>query len=393
MLNKEKKYIVRGTYYAQYDDGYTVVFPCMVNMKTKEVFLVEQDDSALEHVQVEQGFFVRLEKFGTLYPLDTRSEEEEPSDTKFWFRNAGDRPGKAFTLRFACFEPDGEMHFEHHTQGYPSYEEALNTAYRAAINEYQDLNNDAADGSYFDIELDTEEYLDESLGYADAAVCWYDKPQNDRCDSLQYKPVTCYQVIEVEDTEIYSQALSVKYEGKHVPRLITTFEPKTGETFYTADLSDAVFHSHKHAIDAYEEADDYCKRKFVTDNGAKPTVMYYCRNCESSFTEDEGKKSNPLGHEITCPICGTCRPEEDAQKIIEKYHEANLPVTGYICKHCGEIFEREADEDFSDYEEENLWGHLQMKHEDLFEEDQDLETPDMLELHYDKYSSTCEKEK
>lgn len=46
----------------------------------------------------------------------------------------------------------------------------------------------------------------------------------------------------------------------------------------------------------------------------------------------------------------------------------------WLCKYCGAIFE--------EYDEEDLWGHIQMMHEDVFEEVEDLETPFMIEECY-----------
>lgn len=49
----------------------------------------------------------------------------------------------------------------------------------------------------------------------------------------------------------------------------------------------------------------------------------------------------------------------------------------YKCVHCGELFEFDAD-DNDDYDEV-LWGHIQMEHEEIFEDVQNLDTPYMLE--------------
>ncbi len=50
-------------------------------------------------------------------------------------------------------------------------------------------------------------------------------------------------------------------------------------------------------------------------------------------------------------------------------------VSDLKCNTCGEIV-------FAD--EEDLWGHIQMRHPELFEEVRDLETPYMLEICYDE---------
>lgn len=53
----------------------------------------------------------------------------------------------------------------------------------------------------------------------------------------------------------------------------------------------------------------------------------------------------------------------------------------YICKYCG--YEIEEDNLFNDDIEEDLWGHIQMNHEDIYENIQDLESPDMIEECYE----------
>ena len=55
--------------------------------------------------------------------------------------------------------------------------------------------------------------------------------------------------------------------------------------------------------------------------------------------------------------------------------------TVYKCKYCGDHIIKENREDDIDVP---LWGHIQMHHEELFEELQNLETPDMIEIAYDK---------
>lgn len=60
----------------------------------------------------------------------------------------------------------------------------------------------------------------------------------------------------------------------------------------------------------------------------------------------------------------------------------------YKCIHCGELITFAA-EDFDcggSYHpdgEEMLWGHLQFDHPDIFETDQFLETPHMIECNYE----------
>lgn len=60
----------------------------------------------------------------------------------------------------------------------------------------------------------------------------------------------------------------------------------------------------------------------------------------------------------------------------------------YICKHCGEIvadIKWNHDSHFEDWDED-LWGHIQMEHEDVFDDVQDWETPDMLDECYEEES-------
>lgn len=54
----------------------------------------------------------------------------------------------------------------------------------------------------------------------------------------------------------------------------------------------------------------------------------------------------------------------------------------YKCKFCGEIFGPYTETTFYEDGEEELWAHIQMNHEDVFEENQDLETSDMIEICY-----------
>ena len=70
--------IKNGTYIAIYDTGFTVHFPCKVNLDTKQVFAIEQDNEALQDVEVEQGFFVKFED-GTQYPLEVCTPNERGS--------------------------------------------------------------------------------------------------------------------------------------------------------------------------------------------------------------------------------------------------------------------------------------------------------------------------
>ena len=53
------------------------------------------------------------------------------------------------------------------------------------------------------------------------------------------------------------------------------------------------------------------------------------------------------------------------------------------CKICNKVIEIEEEDDFGYFGEEELWGHIQMEHKDVFEEVQDLDTPDMLDECYE----------
>lgn len=57
--------------------------------------------------------------------------------------------------------------------------------------------------------------------------------------------------------------------------------------------------------------------------------------------------------------------------------------TFYKCKACGQTIDFYT-VDFDDVGEEELWGHIQMHHEDKFEEVQNWETPDMIEECYEE---------
>ena len=54
---------------------------------------------------------------------------------------------------------------------------------------------------------------------------------------------------------------------------------------------------------------------------------------------------------------------------------------GWKCKYCGDVISAD---DFDYFDEENLWGHIQMEHEAVFEEVQNFETPFMIEECYEE---------
>ena len=60
----------------------------------------------------------------------------------------------------------------------------------------------------------------------------------------------------------------------------------------------------------------------------------------------------------------------------------------YVCKLCGEVVGTYDEYEFDEYGEQELWGHIQMDHEEEFEECQDWDTPYMLEEYYE---SECEE--
>ena len=54
-----------------------------------------------------------------------------------------------------------------------------------------------------------------------------------------------------------------------------------------------------------------------------------------------------------------------------------------ICTHCNEIIARgDSMEDLAFEADQDLWGHIQTRHEELFDEIQNFETPDMIEECY-----------
>ena len=64
----------------------------------------------------------------------------------------------------------------------------------------------------------------------------------------------------------------------------------------------------------------------------------------------------------------------------------NEVTCGYKCKCCGLMIEEDIENPnwFEDCGEEEIWGHLQMSHEEVFEECQDWDTPTMLEEYYER---------
>lgn len=70
-------------------------------------------------------------------------------------------------------------------------------------------------------------------------------------------------------------------------------------------------------------------------------------------------------------------------KGYKDYYDSSKFMSVFKCKDCGSEFVADDPEDrswFADYGEEALWGHLQVDHPEVYEEYQNLETPDMLEV-------------
>lgn len=79
---------------------------------------------------------------------------------------------------------------------------------------------------------------------------------------------------------------------------------------------------------------------------------------------------------------------KDVKKQLEEIRKilgADKPCK-YVCKYCGCVIEEDPEYPngwFESEGEEELWGHIQMNHEDIFEECQDWDTPTMLEECYE----------
>lgn len=80
--------------------------------------------------------------------------------------------------------------------------------------------------------------------------------------------------------------------------------------------------------------------------------------------------------------------DSDIERFIadnSSYYDSNRFASVFICKECSKEFVAEDDDHewFYTWGEEDLWGHLQMEHPEIFEENQTLETPDMVEIFYE----------
>lgn len=121
-------------------------------------------------------------------------------------------------------------------------------------------------------------------------------------------------------------------------------------------------------------------------NTQETAKRYQCKHCLQLLPADETalrehiKTKHPNVHEnMQFPFMTTdafiCLNFYEVGDDDGSFGESSLKT--YRCKHCGAIH---------GYDEEVLWGHLQLDHPELFEADQDLETPDMIECHWDDCS-------
>lgn len=93
--------------------------------------------------------------------------------------------------------------------------------------------------------------------------------------------------------------------------------------------------------------------------------------------------------------CEICKEEPSAISLTITFDEfENVKAEyeedkscNYICNLCGEVFYCENDDDFDDNVEEILWHHIEMEHEEEFEEYQNWETPYMIEEYFEREDS------
>ena len=96
---------------------------------------------------------------------------------------------------------------------------------------------------------------------------------------------------------------------------------------------------------------------------------YYC------YWHDVENIKDPIEQKI---VQDACLEEYMMSRLSEKYDqwtEWNSINWELRCKHCGAII---------DGDDESLWAHIQLEHEEIFEEVQDLETPFMIEECYEE---------
>lgn len=81
--------------------------------------------------------------------------------------------------------------------------------------------------------------------------------------------------------------------------------------------------------------------------------------------------NRPCDNGSWCTRCLEKDVQEIYRSLLKKEEEEGKKIM--ICKYCKSKVEAD---------EEELWGHIQMKHEKVFDEFQDLETPDMIDICY-----------
>ena len=106
---------------------------------------------------------------------------------------------------------------------------------------------------------------------------------------------------------------------------------------------------------------DSCLEEYMMDRLSETYNMWEEWNTEYYGSDEEEMYE-------TVPVKNPKLSTEDEQ-----------PFTRFKCKYCG-FSCWDVDNDI----EEELWGHIQMEHEDKFEEVQDWETPYMIEECYEE---------
>ena len=89
--------------------------------------------------------------------------------------------------------------------------------------------------------------------------------------------------------------------------------------------------------------------------------------------------------ESMCEAWGWFYCDENGKTWYMEYDNENEEKTmgeTWKCNICGALID--IDEDFFDDTEEILWGHIQLEHEDIFEECQNWETPWMIEEYFEE---------
>ena len=86
----------------------------------------------------------------------------------------------------------------------------------------------------------------------------------------------------------------------------------------------------------------------------------------------------------TILLCDDRVDWQDACETDDDRYDTDTEGFTYTCTLCGYTRYCENYNDFDEYGEEELWGHIQRCHEEEFEECQDWETPWMLEEYYER---------